>query len=55
MYVQFSAGLGIRPKQTKTLAIQRRIDNLGQRYYDCAISALEYLDGLSFVVAKRKK
>ncbi|CAF1054091.1 unnamed protein product [Rotaria sordida] len=55
MYVQFSAGLGIRPKQAKTIAIQRRIDNLGQRYYDGAISAMEYLDGLSFTVAKQKK
>ncbi|CAF1004870.1 unnamed protein product [Rotaria sordida] len=55
MYVQFSAGLGIRPKQAKTIATQRRIDNLGQRYYDGAISAMEYLDGLSFTVAKQKK
>ena len=55
MYVQFTAGLGIRPKQAKTIAIQRRIDNLGQRYYDTAISAMEYLDGLSFTVAKQKK
>ncbi|CAF5166217.1 unnamed protein product [Rotaria sp. Silwood1] len=55
MRIQFSAGLGPRPKQAKTIAIQRRIDNLGKRYYDCAINAMEYLDGLSFVVAKRKK
>ncbi|CAF4208726.1 unnamed protein product, partial [Rotaria sordida] len=55
MYVQFSAGLGIRQKQAKTIAIQRRIDNLGQRYYDGAISAMEYLDALSFTVAKQKK
>ena len=55
MYVQFSAGLGSRPKQAKTIAIQRRIDNLGQRYYDGCISAMEYLEGLSFTVAKQKK
>ena len=55
MYVHFSAGLGSRPKQTKTIAIQRRIDNLMQRYYDGAISAMEYLQGLSFTVAKQKK
>ncbi|CAF4369903.1 unnamed protein product [Rotaria sp. Silwood2] len=55
MRIQFSAGLGPRPKQAKTIAIQRRIDNLGERYYDCAINAMEYLDGLSFIVAKRKK
>ena len=52
MYVQFSVGLGSRPKQAKTIAIQRRIDNLRQRYYD---GAMEYLEGLSFTVAKQKK
>ena len=55
IYVQFSAGLGSRPKQAKIIAIQRRIDNLGQRYYDSAISAMKYLEGLSFTVAKQKK
>jgi len=30
MRIQFSAGLGARPKQVKTIAIQRRIDNLGE-------------------------
>ncbi|CAF2176777.1 unnamed protein product [Rotaria magnacalcarata] len=34
--------LGARPKQAKTIAIQRRIDNLDQRYYDGVISAMEY-------------
>ncbi|CAF1543439.1 unnamed protein product [Rotaria magnacalcarata] len=53
--IQFYACLGARPKQTKTIAIQRRIENLGQRYYDGVISAMEYLDGLSYTVAKRKK
>ncbi|CAF3709276.1 unnamed protein product [Rotaria socialis] len=53
--IQFYAGLGARPKQAKTIAIQRRIDNIGQRYYDGVISAMEYLDGLSYTVAKRKK
>ena len=55
MYAQFSVGLGSRSKQAKTIAIQRRIDNLGQRYYAGAISAMEYLEGLSFAVAKQKK
>ncbi|CAM4887935.1 unnamed protein product [Rotaria socialis] len=55
MYVQFMAGLGTRSKQAKTVAIQLRIDKLGERYYDGAINTIEYLDGLSFVVAKRKK
>ena len=55
MHVQFTAGLGARPKQAKTIAIQRRIANLDERYYDGAINAMEYLDGLSLTVAKRKK
>ncbi|CAF0863514.1 unnamed protein product [Rotaria sordida] len=38
MYVQFTAGLETRPKQAKTIAIQRRMDNLGKRYYDGAIN-----------------
>ncbi|CAF1614148.1 unnamed protein product, partial [Rotaria magnacalcarata] len=49
------AGLGTRSKQAKTIAIQRRMDKLGERYYDEAINAMEYLDGLSFVFAKEKK
>ncbi|CAF1210351.1 unnamed protein product [Rotaria magnacalcarata] len=53
--IQFYAGLGARPKQAKTIAIQRSIDNLGQRYYYGVISAMAYLDGLSYTVAKRKK
>ncbi|CAF2126950.1 unnamed protein product [Rotaria magnacalcarata] len=48
--IQFYAGLGARPKQAKTIAIQLRIDNLGQRYYDGVISAMEYLDCLSYTL-----
>ena len=55
MRIQFYAGLGARTKQPKTIAIQRRIDNLGERYHDGVINAMEYLDGLSFTVAKPKK
>ena len=55
MYIQFNAGLGARAKRAKTIAIQRRIDNLDKRYYDGLISVMEYLDGLSFTIAKRKK
>ncbi|CAF5173296.1 unnamed protein product, partial [Rotaria magnacalcarata] len=40
--IQFYAGLGAKPKQAKTIAIQCCIDNLGQRYYDGVISAMEY-------------
>jgi hypothetical protein len=55
MRIQFNAGLGARSKQSRTIAIQRRIDNLDRRYYDCLLTPMEYLDGLSFVVAKRKQ
>ena len=55
MRIQFYAGLGPRTKQPRTIAIQRRIDNLNIRYNDNLITSMEYLDGLSFVVAKRKK
>ncbi|CAF2058936.1 unnamed protein product [Rotaria magnacalcarata] len=55
IYTQFTAGLGARTKQVKTISIQRRIDNLDKRYYDDLIHVMEYLDGLSFTVAKRKK
>ncbi|CAF3761809.1 unnamed protein product [Rotaria sordida] len=34
----FTAGLETRPKQAKTIAIQRRMHNLGKRYYDGAIN-----------------
>jgi hypothetical protein len=55
MYTQFHAGLGVRKKQAKTIAIQNRIDNLNERYYGGVITVMEYLNGLSFTVAKRKK
>ncbi|CAF3800796.1 unnamed protein product [Rotaria sp. Silwood1] len=53
--IQFNAGLGARTKQAKTIAIQRRIDNLDKRYYDSRVDVMEYLNKLSFTVAKRKK
>ena len=40
---------------TKRIAIQRRIDCLDKRYYDGLINVMEYLNGLSLTVAKRKK
>ena len=55
MYTQFNADLGARAKQARTIAIQHHIDNLDKRYYDGQISVMEYLDGLSFTVAKWKK
>ena len=55
MRIQFYIGLGARTKQPRTIAIQRRVENLDMRYHDSLITPLEYLDGLSFVVAKRKK
>ncbi len=49
------AGLSGWVKQAETIAIQRGIDHLGEQYYDSLINVMEYLDGLSFTVAKRKK
>ncbi|CAF4356626.1 unnamed protein product, partial [Rotaria magnacalcarata] len=40
MNIQFSAGLGARAKQAKTIAIQRRIDCLDKRYYDGLINVM---------------
>jgi hypothetical protein len=37
------------------LKISIGFDNLNMRYNDSLITPMEYLDGLSFVVAKRKK
>ncbi|CAF3313773.1 unnamed protein product [Rotaria socialis] len=55
MNIQFSAGLDARAKQARTMAIQRHIDCLDRRYYDGVINVMEYLNGLSLTVAKRKK
>ena len=55
MYTQINAGLGARSNQAKTIAMQRRIDNLDKRYYDGLIDVMQYLDDLLFTVAKRKK
>ena len=52
---KITTSLGARTKQAKTIAIQRCIDNLDKRYYDGLIDVMEYLNGLSFTVAKRKK
>ena len=54
MFTQFKAGLGAGNKQAKTLAIQHRIDHLGERYRCGTMTAMEYLDGPSYTVAKRK-
>jgi hypothetical protein len=53
MYTEFAAGLGakFRAKQVTTIEIQRRIGNIGERYYDGFINVMGYLDGLSFPVA----
>jgi hypothetical protein len=44
-----------KTKQSRGIAIQRRINNLNMRYYDSLITPMEYSDGLSFVAAKRKE
>jgi len=54
MFIQFNAGPGARPKQPTTITPQYRIDNLDERYNQCLITVTEYLEDLSFAVAKRK-
>jgi hypothetical protein len=54
MFIQFNAGSGARPKQPTTITAQCHIDNLDERYYQCLITVMEYLEDLSFAVAKRK-
>ena len=52
--ILFNGGLGARSNQSRRIAIQRGIDNLDRRYYDCLLTPMESLDGLAFLVAKRK-
>jgi hypothetical protein len=54
-YTRCTVSLGAEAKYAKTIAIQRRIDNLGERYYDGLINVREYVDGLSLIVAKPKE
>ena len=39
----------------KTIAIQRRVDNLAERHYDRVVCVMEYLNELSFTVTKQKQ
>ena len=51
--IRFYVGLGARTKQPRTIAIQRRIDNLNTRYYDGLITPMEYLDELSLLLNEK--
>ncbi|CAF3588472.1 unnamed protein product [Rotaria sp. Silwood1] len=53
--IQMRAGATGRPKTKRTNCVQRRIHTLADRYANDEISLEEYLEGLSFVVAKDKK
>ncbi|CAF3960486.1 unnamed protein product, partial [Rotaria sp. Silwood1] len=55
MHIQFSSDLGTRTQKAKAIAIQHRIENHTERYNHSLINVMEYLDGLSLVVAKQKK
>ncbi|CAF0868043.1 unnamed protein product [Didymodactylos carnosus] len=48
------AGAAGRPKTKKANCVRRRIDTLADRYTNDEINLEEYLEGLSFVVAKDK-
>ncbi|CAF0873328.1 unnamed protein product [Didymodactylos carnosus] len=52
--IQIRAGATGRQKTKKTNCVQRRIDTLGDRHENDEITLEEYLEGLSFVVAKDK-
>ncbi len=49
------AVLRAKAKQTKIIAIQSRIDHIGERYYDSFMSLMKYLHGLLYTVTTRKK
>lgn len=51
--LQWAAGAS-KQKNKRTTALQSRINTLYNRYNDYVITASELLDGLSFLVAKRK-
>jgi hypothetical protein len=50
--VKLKAGLQKR-KASKTLALQKSIDNLSTRFYNDDIDRAELLDGLSLLVASK--
>ena len=54
MRIQFNASLGARPKQSRIIAIKRCIDHLNERYSECLMSPMEYLEELSYASAQRK-
>jgi hypothetical protein len=43
-----------KKKAPKTLAMQKQIDNLSNRFYNNEIDRVEMLDGLSLLVASKK-
>jgi DNA-binding ferritin-like protein (Dps family) len=49
------AVLRTKAKQTKIIAIQSRIDHIGERYYDSFMSLMKYLHGFSYTLIKREK
>ena len=52
--IQAQAGATGRPKTKRTNCVQHRIETLPGRYKNDEIKLDEYLEGLSFVIAKDK-
>jgi len=53
MLLQMNAGAQRRSKTATTIAIQQRINRLIEHYANNEIGLEEFLDGLSFTVAKK--
>jgi hypothetical protein len=53
MLLQINAGAQGRSKMATTIVIQQSITRLIERYANNEISLQEFLDGLSFTVAKK--
>ena len=54
VFVQLQTGSQRRPKATSSDLIQKRVNTLNERYTNQEIDAEELLDGLSFLIAKKK-
>ena len=54
VHIQIEIGTQLRSRSNSTDANQKRINTLYQRYNDKQINAEDLLNGLSFLVAKKK-
>ncbi len=45
----------VQPKEKVSCYLTSHTDNFGDRYYDSLINVMEYLNSLSFTIAKKKQ